>query len=318
MLTSLLVSALLLCTSAADAGVFEVTLDEARLKMSEGDVTTAAGLVRAAELYAPDAPDLIAGAQLGRIWMYRGMFIHMQGDQDEAAMIMWRQALTLDPELEWDSVAYPDKDGQRLFEALRAEVRSRPQVDTQAPEATGEAKLYADGQRVRSGDTVRQGIHLLQVQCPGEQGTHGEWNDLAKKFKWLQLCPEGVDTTVVVEEEDPDGDEFGDFGPMFGGDGPATADTTVYEPLPPAPLPEPRKKVNKPLLASAGVALLASGGMYLAALNSRSQFDDLTNPELTNAQAVSDLRQQTNTRVYISAGVGVAAVGLYTAAWISF
>ena len=311
---------LLMVTGLANAGRFEVTLDAAREKMLEGDVPTAAGYIRAAELYAPTAGALIEGEQLGRIWMYQGMLVHRQDSSSEIPMQLWRQALTVAPDLAWDEEAYNDRTAQGLFEALRAEVRSRPQQDAQIPEAVGAAKLYVDGARIRAGETVREGLHLIQVECPDDQGTFGQWEDFSKKVKWLALCPSPVDTSVVVEEAEEE-DEFGDFGPTFGGGGDSIAASTSdedLEPLPPAPLPPPRARVNMPLLASAGVAALASGGMYIAALSSRKQFDDLGSTTIVSADDISALRQQTNTRVYISAGAGAAALGLYTAAFIQF
>ncbi|MEL6346892.1 MAG: hypothetical protein AAFV53_27515 [Myxococcota bacterium] len=305
----------LLC-SVGMAGTFEVTLDAARDAMLEDDLKLAAGYIRAAELYAPQAPTPIPSDELGRIWLYRGMILYKQNADDaQEAMSQWRQALAINTDLEWDRQALENNDARGLFEALRREVRDRPKVDPKAPEKIGAANLFVDGNDLSDEPVIIEGVHLAQVECPDEQGTFGEWTEFEKPARWLQLCPEGVDTSVVVEEEEPE-DEFADFGPVFGS-GPGEVDNTVYEPLSPVD-PISRKKVNVPLLASAGAAAVVAGGMYLAALSSRNQYDDLNNTNAQTIQDLEDLRSQTNNRVYISAGAGVVAVGLYTAAFINF
>lgn len=307
---------LLLCATSL-AGTFEVTLDAAREAILQDDLPLAAGYVRAAELYAPQAPQTIDSEELGRIWLYRGMILYKQNAEDAAqAMDQWRQALAINTELEWDREALDNNNARGLFEALRREVRDYPELDIGVPEKVGAAKLYVDGNRVSAEDEVLEGVHLAQVECPDEQGTFGLWTQFDKPIKWFQLCPDGVDTSVEVADDEPE-DDFGEFGPMFGSGDNTAVDNTVYEPLPPAKL-EKKKKVNVPLLASAGAAALVGGGMYIAALSSRNQYDDLNNPDVQSIQDLEDLRRQTNTRVYISAGAGVVAIGLYTAAFINF
>ena len=303
----------LLLTTVATASTFEVTLDAAREKISGGDLATAAGYIRAAKNYAPQAPDIIGPDELGRIWLYRGMIALMVGESEDDAMDLWRQAFVLSSDLQWDEAAMVNGPERDLFEALRQEVEGRARVDARIPEKVGAAKLYVDGGKRIFGDGVREGMHFAQITCPDGQGTFGVWTVFTeRKFDWLAMCPAGVDTSVVVTD-DGEGDGFDSFGPSFGG-GPRVAEGP-FEPLPPAPA-EPRVSVSMPLLLSAGGTALISGGLYLAALNSRAQFDDLTNTDLQTASNVSDLRKQTNTRVYISAGTGVVAVGLYTAAFL--
>jgi hypothetical protein len=281
--------------------------------MGAGDVELAAGLIRAAELHAPDAQDIISGDDVGRIWLYRGMIVYQQGSHEDLAMDVWRQALTVDDQLQWDASAMDDNAAHGLFEALRQEVRSKPEQSVQHPGATGVATLYVDGRRVREGDVVLQGVHLAQVKCPDAQGIHGLWTDFGRRLKWLELCPDGVDTTVAAVEEE---DEFEGLGPVFGSTAPqAQAQALV---LAPAPLEPQRRKISTPLLVGAGSAALISGGVYLAALNSRSDFDDLSSTSMQSAEDVAALRSQTNNRVYLSVGSGVLAVGLYTAAFIQF
>ncbi|MFT5682078.1 MAG: hypothetical protein ACI8RZ_002996 [Myxococcota bacterium] len=305
----MLAAALLI--ASATAGTFEVTLDAARDKIADGDLATAAGYIRAAKSYAPESPDILEPDELGRIWLYRGVIASKVGEDEDEVMDLWRQAFVVSPDIQWDEIAMTSGPERDLFEALRQEVQGRPRVSAMVPEKLGAAKIYVDGGKRISGDGVREGMHLGQITCPDEQGTFGVWTDFTeRKFDWLTLCPGGVDTSVVATDDEED--EFGDFGPAFGGGGVAEG---PGDPLPPAPV-EPRVSVSMPLLLSAGGTALISGGLYLAALSSRGQFDDLTNPDLQTAANVSDQRKKTNTRVYLSAGAGVAAVGLYTAAFL--
>ena len=293
-----MLTALFLFADVALAGTFEATLDAAGAAISTSDLATAASYIRAAQGYAPQSPDVLEGEQLGRIWLYRGVIASMIGEREDDVMNLWRQAFV---------ASGPERD---LFEALRQEVQGRPRVDARVPEAIGAAQLYVDGGLRIAGDGVREGMHLAQITCPDEQGTFGVWTDFTeRKFDWLAMCPEGVDTTVVVAD---DGDGFDLFAPSFSGGGVVSAPA---EPLPPAPEMS-RVRISTPLLLSAGGTALISGGLYLAALSSRSQFDDLGSSEVQNAADVSALRKQTNTRVYLSAGTGVVAVGLYTAAFL--
>lgn len=305
-----MLAATLLITSAT-AGTFEVTLDAARDRIAAGDLATAAGYIRAARNFAPQAPDILAADELGRIWLYRGVIAAKVGESEDAVMDLWRQAFVISPDLQWDEAVMTSGPQRDLFEALRHEVEGRPRVDARVPDQVGAAKLFVDGGKRIAGDGVREGTHLAQITCPDEQGTFGVWTDFTeRKFDWLALCPGGVDTSVVVDTEEED--EFGDFGPSFGGGGVAEG---PFEPLPPAPA-EPRVSVSMPLLLSAGGTALISGGLYLAALSSRGQFNDLTNPDLQTEADVTALRKKTNTRVYLSAGTGAVAVGLYTAAFL--
>ncbi len=301
----------LLLVSLGNAGTLEATVDAARDAIIAGDLPLAAGYLRSAEGYGPHAAAVIEGEELARIWLYRGMIVHMSGGGQDQSMDLWRQALVVSVEVPWDEQALVDRDAQDLFEALRQEIRDRPQIDAWVPAAVGAAKLYVDGERVRAGDAVREGVHLAQIACPDEQGVFGQWTSFEKDPKWLKLCPDGVDTTVAVAEEEED--EFGEFGLSFGSAGASTDEPAT--PLPPT-AESARVKVSVPLLVGAGGAALISGGMYLAALSSRAQFDDVTSPSIQTIDDVSAMQQQTNTRVYLSAGSGAVALGLYAAAFL--
>lgn len=74
-----------------------------------------------------------------------------------------------------------------------------------------------------------------------------------------------------------------------------------------------RRGINVPLAATAGVAALASGALYLSARGSANTFWD---PTTANAD-LPDLRTRTNTLGWLSAGAGVVAVGAGAGAFIA-
>jgi hypothetical protein len=295
--------------STATAGPFEATLDAARDKMASGELAAAAGYIRAARFFAPESSEVLDADQLGRIWLYRGMIAAMIGEDEDKIMDLWRQAFVISPALQWDEIAMASGPERDLYEALRQESKGGSRVDALIPERYGAAKLYVDGNKRIYGDGVYAGEHLAQIECPDEQGTFGIWTDFSeRKFDWLSLCPDGVNIAAAAAPAD----DY-EYGPRFGIA--ASPEQEAAEPLPPVAV-EQRISVSMPLLLSAGGAALVSGGLYAAALNSRSQFDDLNNPALQIPDDVSTLRRQTNTRVYLSAGTGAFALGLYTVAFL--
>ena len=60
-------------------------------------------------------------------------------------------------------------------------------VDAGVPPMLGLAKLYVDGQRICPSESVQEGTHLIQVDCP-DDGIYGQWVTFPKKkVKWLKL-----------------------------------------------------------------------------------------------------------------------------------
>ncbi len=74
----------------------------------------------------------------------------------------------------------------------------------------------------------------------------------------------------------------------------------------------PERRINVGLASAAGVAALASGGLYLAANSRSNSFWDPTTP----TSELASLRQQTNTFGWMSAGFGAVALGTGTAAML--
>jgi len=226
----------LLLPGFAQAGVTD-QLQAARAALVAGDARTADKALDLVEAAAPAEGAVVGSGQLAQLFFYRGVVEHLGGDKKGRALDAWRQALLFDNSFRWDSEVLDADDPRSLFEALRAEVRSRKRMDAFIPEKTGAARLYVDGERRTSSDQVLQGMHLAQIECP-DGSVYGRWTDLNKDPKWFKLCPEGVDDTVVVQEAAPVEDEWAEFGPMFGSEDGDTTAVAVDEPdLGPAGVP---------------------------------------------------------------------------------
>jgi len=235
----------LLLPGLARAGVADDLLT-ARTALVAHDTKAAARALDSAEASAPLEGTVTSTTVVARLFYYRGVLAQLDGDKKGASLDMWRQTLLIDNGYQWEVEVLDADDPRSLFEALRAEVRGRPHTDATVPEATGAAQLFVDGGRVKAGAEVIQGMHLLQITCP-DGSVHGKWADLEKDPKWLKMCPAGVDTSVVVADETPTGDdEFGDFGPVFG---PVVEDAT-----PPGPDPAAAAKAAAKAKADADAA----------------------------------------------------------------
>ena len=211
--------------AAAHAAEMDTRLADIRKAMASKDFKATAKLFKEADKTVPSDPAVVTQHALATLWFYRGVAEHLQGDPKGKAMDAWRQALVINSDFQWDTSVLDEGDPQSLFEALRSEVRGRARLDTGVPEKVGEAKLYVDGVLRSTGDQVVEGQHLLQIVCPDGK-VYGAWSDLSKAPSWLKMCPDGVDTSVVVAAVAAPEDDFEGMGPAFGG-----ADEGVDEPV---------------------------------------------------------------------------------------
>ena len=225
----------------------------ARGAILRDDYDAARTALDAAEDRAPTENAPIQAPVLANIPYLRGIVLVREGDPDGDAIDRWRATLAIQNDLPWDTGLVPNGEERALFEALRKEVEDRGSVDVGAPPATGLARLYVDGRRVRAGDTAIAGRHLAQITCP-DGTTRGRWTDFDKPLKWFKLCPGGVDTTVVATDEEASGDDLGLL--------PVWNDEPAVEA---APAPAPTETVTH--LDRGGpsrTVLLASGGALVA------------------------------------------------------
>jgi hypothetical protein len=252
---------------AWSGGAAARTLDDAvsgaRAALQDGDTKGALAALKDLEALAEGADAVVKPARLGEAFMLRGVALYRRGGRSEArGMDAWRAAFVVAPELEWDSGLLGEGDDWSVFLALRGEVSSRQKLDVGVPEATGAATVHLDGVRVRAGDTAVSGLHLGQIQC--DDGTvHAAWTDLAPAPDWLALCPGGVDTTVVVADDE---DDWDGMAPAFG---PPPDAEPEPEPVAAAPAPEPapvapRAPRSGPAMGVPQVVLMGTGGALVA------------------------------------------------------
>lgn len=301
--------------ATALAGTFPEDVAAAGDALKGADAKTALGHLGTAEDSLEDLGEVVDSSQLARFWFYRGVAEWMKGGEIDDGGFGWRMALIVDNDFQWDEEIAKDRDAQDFFLALRAEVKSRPQVNPAVPEAMGEARIYVDGIRVRAGDLALEGTHLAQIRCP-DLAVFGEWSTFAKPPKYFKKCPGGVDTSIVVEEVEEE-DDFDDMGPAFGGGG------EEEEPTGPPPDPEQsvtdtiargagivvnddgstsvggeveviRKKVIWPAFAGGVAAAGAAGALQLIALNQAAAYNDVDNPDYQSADDLAALRKKTN------------------------
>jgi len=179
-----------------------------------GDWKSGLAEIKQAEKAAPQEIEVVSTATLSRMYYYQGLALHLKGAKESQVMGAWRASLAIDNDLVWDTSLIDDGDAWSLFEALRAEVRGRGSAEVGVPEKRGAAKIYVDGIERAPGDTVIAGEHLGQISCD-DGVVRGTWTDFGRPMQWFKLCPDGVDTSVVVVEEEPS-DEWAEFGPVFG------------------------------------------------------------------------------------------------------
>jgi hypothetical protein len=313
--------------AAASAGSLSEDLAAAQKSLASQDIESAVEFVEMAEAAAANLDSVAVPGIAGKVHYYKGMALYMDGDQD-GAMGEWRTALMVDNELQWDEAIAKDGQAQDLFEALRKEVRDRVQVDAAVPPLLGLAKLYVDGERVCPGQTVREGTHLIQVDCPDDR-IYGEWVAFPKrKLKWLKLCPNGVDTTLIPEPEEPAEEDMFSFDDALGGESEGCPlpgeepDEAVVADIPSEPLSAPdgpapliEHRVAWPMVALGG-GLLVSGGAALAVASSRRSGFESEYENFTSVSQVETRASEVNRVAWVGTGLSVVGGGLCVAAVI--
>jgi hypothetical protein len=186
-------------------------LASVRVQLEAGEYKPALKMLKQLEKAFPELDALVEQRELSTMWLYRGVAEHLRGAKKDRDVNAWRQALIIDNEVPWDTSLVESDDSFGLFEALRGEVRSRNTRSPGIPEMTGAAELYVNGVRLREDEPMLEGIHLAQIKCPDEQGVFSTVTDFSQPVDWFALCPDGVDTSVVINE-----DEWAEFGPVFG------------------------------------------------------------------------------------------------------
>ena len=113
----------------------------------------------------------------------------------------FRNALILNPYLDWDDTYIQNNEMRDLFYAIKSEIEYREKTKTHVPEQYGLAKLYVDGVEIGYGSEVPRGEHLLQIKCPKGEVV-SKWHTFAKNPKWLKMCPYKFDVTEMPDVKD--------------------------------------------------------------------------------------------------------------------
>jgi hypothetical protein len=305
----LIVSAMLfLCV--AWAGAVQESVDGARVALVAGDVERAMSLLAQARMSVPNSPEVLDAATVAELVYLEGLAPRVLGAERKRDVEKWRSALTVYPQLKWSRDILDDKGMRGFFEALRAEVRQREVVHTQVPEMRGRVKTYVDGVEHQHRHAVRSGEHVGQVQCP-DGSVAGGWTDFSEHFDWLGLCPPGSDSRgpappVVVDEFALDDDD-----PRAGPE-PITWVPRAKSPIAAARIgPIISRKV---LWTGAAVGFAVSAGTYIAALNGRSKYDDISGSGINSPSELLVQRKRTNAIVVTSGLSAMAGGGLVLAA----
>ncbi len=303
-----MLSAWLLLLSTSFAGTLAEPVASAKAALRAKDAKAAVAALAGVEEGVRSGA-VVDPAELASVFYLRGVALRLEGDKKKKAPDLWRSALAIDNSLPWDESLLDDGDAFSYFEALRGEVRSRGEVDPQVPEALGAAKAYVDGNRVRMGDTVIAGLHLAQISC--DDGTiQGTWTSFDKPVKWVKLCPNGIDTSVVVADG---GDDI--FGDVFGGpDAPSDPPPTPVEPSRPSePSSGARPSGLVVGLTAAGGGLLATGVVlnFVVAAPAWAAIEDArSHPEQTTAAEASAATQKFQVARVVTLTAGGLGVGL--------
>lgn len=305
--------------SWAGTEVVDASLQSAQAAIRAGDYKAALRALDAAEQAVPTADGIVPSSQLAAIPHLRGVVVRLQGDRRDRALDHWRDALLRDPEYAWDTSLIDDGDAFSVFEALRGEVGARPSIDPGVPEALGAARAYVDGRRVRAGDMVLEGEHWAQITCD-DATTPGVWTDFHKPLDWVALCSGGIDTSVVVADDE---DEL--FGGIPGFGPPAEPAESVSSSVPAPPghttASSGDKRLAWGLTATGGGLLLSSVGLHVAwASPAWGALEEARAAPSTVTQAEADaLSGRFQSARVVTLGTGLVGVGLLASgSWLHF
>ncbi len=167
--------------------------------------------VKRADKIAPDADSPIPPHTLARLWYLEGVS-YWFGGQKEAALNPWRSAFQAQIDYQWESESFADEDGEALFESLRRETRSRPEVTIGIPSSTGATRFFVDGQPADASTRRAEGRYLVQAVCP-DGSVQGKWWKYGKPPKYESFCPSGFGAVATATPAATGGEVlFDDFG----------------------------------------------------------------------------------------------------------
>ena len=278
------------------------TVDEARLLMDKGMAKTKPSKdSEEGVVYSPE--------NIAFLYLYRGNALYLQsqaGHLDD-----WRKALIIHPYLEWNENLVTDSEAWDIFLAIKGEIRTRNEVDIGIPEKNGRALIFVDGVQRLEGDTVPEGEHFVQVQCP-KGDIQSFYTTFRKPIKWHKACPYKYDINeeveVVIESE------WDAFGPAFGN---TEAPIDINEETSSSSEGEeeyvsPWERIDKNLVYTSAGLVVVGSALYTLAYSGKNAYMDLENPDIKSVEDLDALRSKTNNRFFASMGSYGVAAGVYS------
>jgi tetratricopeptide (TPR) repeat protein len=312
----------------ANADEFGDTISRAQKAMEAGQYAEVSKEVKAAKKIAHKVNRIIPSEEFVQLYFLEGLSLLKEGKSDEAIPFL-RETLIANPSLDFTNPYTNDPAYLELFLSIQSEVSYRKKMDISIPESYGAAEIYIDGQLKTTGDKVPMGEHLAQIKCPKGE-VFSKWNNFNGSFNWIKMCPYKFDLRKPCPEPNDDPLALNPFEeiPEHCVEGAQEEPPQVVEkpkeevvvgPTPQVPdlpaKPAIWSKVNKPLLIGSVVTAITAGTIYYFAVQERSKFDNMDDGMITNIDELSSLRDSINTKVYLSAGLGVTTVGLYAGAF---
>lgn len=315
-------SLIILLLSSAFADDFGDILIRAQKALEEGQYSEVSKEVKAAKKIVLKADRIIPNEEFVQIYFLEGISLLKQGKTDEAIPFL-RETLIANPEFEFTNPYTSESAHLDLFLSIQYEVSYNKSIDANIPESYGAAEIYIDGLVKKTGDKVPIGEHFAQIKCPKGE-VFSKWSNLNTPINWIKMCPYKFDLrkpcpdlsdpmAINPFEEVPEHCAEGANGVVtqIGGDGKDENSQVPALPVKPAVW----SKVKKPYLIGSVVTAVAAGTIYYFAVQERAKFDNLDNNMITNIDELSSLRDSINSKVYLSAGLGVTTIGLYAGAF---
>jgi tetratricopeptide (TPR) repeat protein len=313
-------SFILFFSQVALADDFDEAINRAKAALDNGKYADVTKELKNAKKNANKTERIIPRNEFVQLYFMEALSQFKQGKTDEAIPHL-RKALISYPKLDFKNDVTSDPSHFELFLSVQSEVSYREKIDTYIPENYGIAEIYIDGALRSSGDKVRLGEHLAQIKCPkGEVFT--KWTDFKGSFNWVKMCPYKFDLRKPCPVPNDDPLALNPFEEIpahcvEGGENPLTKPDSVLTPDSKTPTENSQvwTKINKPLLIGSVLSAATAGTLYYLALQERKSFDNLGTGAITSEDELRSLQGDINTKVYISAGLGVATVGLYAGAF---
>ena len=313
---------LFLCNFAL-ADSFSDAMNSAKEALKQENYSAMNKFLKTAKKEATKTKRIIPTDELIELYFLKAVAEFRQGNTDDAIPYL-RESLIASPHMEFKNEYTSNPSHFELFLSVQSEVSYREKVDTDIPESYGTAEIYINGFQKDTGAQVPMGEHFAQIKCPQGE-VFSKWTKFNGNFNWIKMCPYKFDLRKPCPEPNDDPLALNPFEevPEHCVEGAEQSVSVPSEGVqnPDQGLPDASKKpqvwakINKPLLIGSILTAATAGTLYYLALEDRKSFDNLGTGAITSEDELRALRDDINTKVYVSAGLGVTTVGLYAAAF---